>query len=69
MAFPNFWPPLYLPASEVDRGEKERKIPSVETLPSQDVVTVEPFTVQVALESTRNGRFGLQLCVRLSVQL
>ena len=50
---------VYLPLSVVDRGEKERDIPSVETLPPPDVVTAEPFTVHVAVASTGNGGLGL----------
>ena len=50
---------VYLPLSEVDRGDKEREILSVETLPSPNVVTAEPFTVHVAVASTGNGGLGL----------
>ena len=37
---------VYVPVSEVVRGEKMRLTPTVEIRPSAEVATAKPFTVQ-----------------------
>ena len=43
---------VYVPVSEVVRGEKMRLSPTVEIRPSVEVATGEPFTVQTTSVST-----------------
>ena len=43
---------VYLPLSDPVRGEKIRERPSVEILPSPELVTADPFTVHVTLTLT-----------------
>ena len=53
---------LYLPVSEVVRGEKTRETPSLEIRPpSSEVATSVPLTVQTALAATAVSTDGFRV--------
>ena len=52
---------VYVPVSEVVRGEKMRLTPAVEIRLSSEVATVEPFTVQTTSVSTVVSTDGLRV--------
>ena len=52
---------VYVPVSEVVRGEKMRLTPTVEIWPSAEVATGEPFTVHTTSVSTVVFTDGLRM--------